>query len=133
MGGYFKWIALFILFFALLLAINFYIGYNNQSISANNKIEKSKYSETKQLMIKNGCLQCHGNNFEGTVMAPGFVETKYFWNCSELIKYLKNTSDFEKDKRVGNFKEMYRSLMPSYAELSSSEINDIAELILSIK
>jgi len=87
------------------------------------------YASTgKQLVIENGCMECH--NIMGKKLAPAFMGTakkniKMFGKDAKvnIIKGIKNGSK----GKYGNFKH---TEMPSFEYLKSSELNLISNWIL---
>jgi len=83
---------------------------------------------TKQL----GCISCHGENLQGTQMAPALVSISKNWTRDGLINYLRNPSSYSGGARFDEYREKYKStIMPSYGNRDVKELGRIAEFLLT--
>ncbi|HOI28664.1 MAG TPA: cytochrome c [Melioribacteraceae bacterium] len=84
------------------------------------------------LIKQSGCVACHGQNMEGTKMAPALAGLKEFWSRDGLINYLRNPSSYSGDKRFQDYKLQYRNIvMPSYGNLDVKDLGKMADYLLS--
>jgi mono/diheme cytochrome c family protein len=68
-------------------------------------------------IFKDDCLRCHSINLQGGVLGPELNIPKNileYWTRSNLIEFIKNSESFRA-----------RSKMPSFPNLSSSQIEDV--------
>lgn len=98
--------------------------------------QASQQSETDAdgftLLKQSGCITCHGQNLEGTNMAPELVNIKEFWTRDKLINYLRNPSSYSSDKRFQEYKEKYKNIiMPSYGNLDVKDLGKMADYLLT--
>ncbi len=83
---------------------------------------------TKQL----GCISCHGDNLQGTQMAPALVNISTNWTRDGLINYLRNPSSYSGGARFDEYRKKYKStIMPSYGNRDVKELGRIAEFLLT--
>ncbi len=89
------------------------------------------FAQTAQeLVLKNGCLECHA--VASKKLAPAFAgiakKNKKLHNInaqSIILKSIKNGS-------IGKYRKFSNSQMPSYKNLTNKELNIISEYILSL-
>ena len=83
---------------------------------------------TKQL----GCISCHGDNLQGTQMAPAIENISKNWTRDGLINYLRKPSSYSGGARFDEYREKYKStMMPSYGNRDVKELGRIAEFLLT--
>jgi len=83
---------------------------------------------TKQL----GCISCHGDNLQGTQMAPALENISKNWTRDGLINYLRNPSSYSGGARFDEYREKFKStIMPSYGNRDVKELGRIAEFLLT--
>jgi|YNPMSStandDraft_2_1061718.scaffolds.fasta_scaffold00237_17 cytochrome c551/c552 len=127
------WIAVFIGIFIVLFLINQATEEEKISI-AESQIgqNKNQNSEIVKLLEDQNCLACHGQNLEGTSMAPSLQNLKEYWkNEEDLIAYLENPDKFMKEERFIDYKKKYKTIMPPYNNLSKDKLKQIVNYLLS--
>ncbi|MEW6508714.1 MAG: cytochrome c [Bacteroidota bacterium] len=134
-----KWMSAFLVLFLVLFILNRVTkkeevihhpmneSYNNQSA------EKTEQDLDGFTLIKqNGCITCHGQNLEGTNMAPAITGLDEFWSRDKLINYLRNPSSYSGDKRFKEYRLKYKNIvMPSYGNLDVKDLGKIADYLLT--
>jgi mono/diheme cytochrome c family protein len=84
------------------------------------------------LIKQTGCTSCHGDNLQGTKLAPALAEIKKFWSRDALINYLRNPQSYSRDARFDEYREKYRNvIMPSYGNIDVKELGRMAEYLLT--
>lgn len=134
-----KWMSAFLVLFLVL----FVLGRITQKddvvthpISENYQNQSSQQSEADvdafTLIKQNGCVTCHGQNLEGTNMAPALISLNEFWTRDKLINYLRNPSSYSGDKRFQEYKLKYKNIvMPSYGNVDVKDLGRMAEYLLT--
>lgn len=134
-----KWMSAFLGLFLIL----FIIGRVTQKdehvphMMDENYVSQSSQQEKQDLdglsLIKqNGCLTCHGQELEGTKMAPAIVSLKENWSRDGLINYLRNPSSYSGDKRFQEYKLKYKNIvMPSYGNLDVKDLGKMADYLIT--
>jgi cytochrome c553 len=102
-------------------------GYNEQT-AQQNETDIDGFTLIKQ----NGCVTCHGQNLEGTNMAPAIAGMSEFWSRDKLINYLRNPSSYSGDKRFQEYKLKYKNIvMPSYGNLDVKDLGKMVDYLLT--
>lgn len=132
-----KWVAAFLALFLVLLII----GKLTKKEDSEDSVMQQMMQKTEQtqqeadgltLIQQNRCLNCHGENLQGTQMAPALSNLKEFWDRDKLINYLRNPSSFGTDKRFVDYKEKYQNIiMPSYNNIDVKNLGKIADYLLT--
>jgi hypothetical protein len=79
-----------------------------------------------------GCTSCHGDNLQGSKLAPQLVNLKQFWTRDALINYLRNPQSYSRDVRFDDYRSKYKNvIMPSYGNIDVKELGKIAEYLLT--
>ncbi len=79
-----------------------------------------------------GCTSCHGDNLQGSKLAPQLVNLKQFWTRDALINYLRNPQSYSRDVRFDEYRSKYKNvIMPSYGNIDVKELGKIAEYLLT--
>jgi len=106
-----------------------------QSMSGQNSRQSAKVSSNADgptLMQEIGCVSCHGDDLNGTQMAPALSEIKKNWSRDELINYLRNPSSYNGGKRFDDYRATYKNvIMPSFSNIDVKELGKIADYLLS--
>ncbi|MFA3782286.1 cytochrome c [Melioribacteraceae bacterium 4301-Me] len=133
-----KWLAAFLVVFVVL----FLIGRATKKEETPSQIPMGMLSETEQsvnenadgktLTVQLGCISCHGENLEGTKLAPSLEFVKNNWMRDNLINYLRNPSSYAGDKRFEGYRAKYPNvIMPSYNNIDVKDLGKIADYLLS--
>ncbi|MBS3944121.1 MAG: cytochrome c [Melioribacter sp.] len=134
-----KWMSAFLVLFLVLFILSRFTmkeevvhhamneGYSEQT-AQQNPTELDGFTLIKQ----NGCITCHGQNLEGTNMAPAIAGMKEFWSRDKLINYLRNPSSYSGDKRFQEYKLKYKNIvMPSYGNLDVKDLGKMVDYLLT--
>lgn len=134
-----KWMSAFLGLFLIL----FIIGRLTQKdehiphMMDENYMAQSSQQENQEpdgfaLIKQNGCITCHGQDLEGTKMAPAIVGLKENWSREGLINYLRNPSSYSGDKRFQEYKLKYKNIvMPSYGNLDVKDLGRMSDYLLT--
>ncbi|MCX7797187.1 MAG: cytochrome c [Melioribacter sp.] len=131
-----KWLAAFLgLFIVLFLLGRITNNKNEASVNENKYAEKTMQSNEQkdglQLIQENGCTACHGQNLEGSNIAPALVNIKKYWDRDNLINYLRNPSSFSND-RLKQYRLKYKNIiMPSFNNLDIKDLGKIADYLMT--
>ncbi|MCK9279989.1 MAG: cytochrome c [Melioribacteraceae bacterium] len=133
-----KWVAAFLGLFLIIFLIGRFtqkdemsmIPEDNAYMGEENK-EQSNKPAGLVLIEQNGCQSCHGEDFNGTTLAPALASLKDHWDRDGLINYLRNPSSYSGDKRFEAYKAQYRSIMPSYGNVDVKDLGKIADFLLT--
>lgn len=134
-----KWMSAFLVLFLVLFILSRFTmkeevvhhamneGYSEQT-AQQNPTELDGFTLIKQ----NGCITCHGQNLEGTNMAPAIAGMNEFWSRDKLINYLRNPSSYSGDKRFQEYKLKYKNIvMPSYGNLDVKDLGKMVDYLLT--
>lgn len=133
-----KWVLSFLAVFTVLLIATWITmsddsESNNSSQMSSNMEQSNVQDENLALFSKSGCVTCHGADLTGTAMAPSLVSVKEFWKRDALINYLRNPSSYSTDKRFVEYKQQYKSIMPSYNNVDVKDLGKMADYLLQLK
>ncbi len=133
-----KWILSFLGVFVILLVLTWITmsdesNSNTQPQMSSNMEQSNVQDENLALFSKTGCVACHGADLTGTAMAPSLVNVKEFWKRDALINYLRNPSSYSTDKRFVEYKQQFKSIMPSYNNVDVKDLGKMADYLLQLK
>lgn len=84
------------------------------------------------LISRLGCTSCHGENLEGTKLAPQLVQISEHWSRDGLLNYLRNPSAYNGDARFDAYRQTYKNVvMPSYGNIDVKELGKIADYLMT--
>jgi len=89
--------------------------------------------EGKLLIDRLNCVTCHGADLRGTPMGPTLYALSEHYDREQLINYLRNPADYVEEGRLKEFKEKYRSIMPSYGNQDVKDLGKISDYLLRLK
>ena len=79
-----------------------------------------------------GCVSCHGEDLNGSQLAPALANLKQFWTRDALINYLRNPQSYSRDVRFDAYRAKYKNvIMPSYGNIDVKELGKISEYLLT--
>jgi mono/diheme cytochrome c family protein len=94
----------------------------------------SENLSAKELVVKLGCISCHGNDLQGTRMGPNLHNVSEYWGRDKLISYLRNPGSFAGTDRYQELKEKYPGMiMPSFSNIDVKDLGKIADYLLELK
>jgi cytochrome c553 len=83
------------------------------------------------LITKLGCRNCHGQDLQGTRMAPSLAGLKQYWSKDQLTNYLRNPSSYRDSERFKEYEQQYPNMvMPSFNNINVQELGKISEYLL---
>jgi mono/diheme cytochrome c family protein len=132
-----KWISVFLGLFLVLFILgratkkDDSANYMNENYSSATTSESERIEDGLTLIKKNGCIVCHGQELNGSKMAPALIDIKKHWSRDGLINYLRNPSAY-KDDRFDEFRLKYpKIVMPSYNNIDVKDLGKIADYLLT--
>lgn len=61
------------------------------------------------------CVQCHGDNLQGTVTGPPLRDLDQHWSEAKLVVYLQDPRAYiETDERLQALRRKYKTEMPAF-------------------
>jgi len=134
-----KWMSAFLVLFLVLFILGRVTKKEeivNHPVTENYQNQSSQQTESDldgfTLIKQNGCITCHGQNLEGTNMAPALANLNQFWSRDKLINYLRNPSSYSNDKRFKEYKLKYKNIvMPSYGNLDVKDLGKMVDYLLT--
>ena len=85
----------------------------------------------EELFSSFGCANCHGEDLNGTKLAPALVNLKQFWGRDNLINYLRNPSSFMDNERFKEYRIKYPgAMMPAYGNKDIKQLGKLADYLL---
>lgn len=130
-----KWLAAFLGLFIILFILGRITKPKEEPAVAANYVEKTMQSNEEKdgltLIRENGCTACHGQNLEGSKIAPALVQINKHWDRESLINYLRNPSSYS-NERLKQFRVQYKNIvMPSFNNLDVKDLGKIADYLLT--
>src|SRR3989339_1811739 len=132
-----KWVAAFLGLFLILFLLGRITRKEEEAMPptmgqmGQQATQTSEDADGQTLTKQIGCITCHGENLQGTQMAPALVSISKNWTRDGLINYLRNPSSYSGGARFDEYREKYKStIMPSYGNRDVKELGRIAEFLL---
>lgn len=133
-----KWVAAFLGLFLILFILGRVTKEDeNVPVMNENYTPQQSQSSTQDadgltLIRQNGCFTCHGQELDGTKMAPALVNIKEHWTRDALINYLRNPRAYSGDERFEEYRERYKGIvMPSYGNLDIKDLGKIVDYLIA--
>ncbi len=133
-----KWIAAFLGLFLLLFLLGRLTRKEEESMPpmmgqmSNQSAQVSGDADGKTLTQQVGCISCHGEDLQGTQIAPALANLKEHWTRDALINYLRNPSSYSGDKRFEQYRAQYKNVvMPSFNNLDVKMLGKLADYLMT--
>lgn len=132
-----KWVAAFLCLFLVLLILGRLTRKDEPStppmmMGMGQQTQTSADADGPTLIKQIGCISCHGDNLQGTGLAPALADIKNNWTRDALINYLRNPSAYSGGSRFDEYRAKYKNVtMPSYGNRDVKELGKIAEYLLT--
>lgn len=133
-----KWVALFLGLFLILFLLGRLTREDEEqnhpmtTMEGEQSIEASGDVDPLTMIKQIGCISCHGDNLQGTKLAPALAGLKQFWSRDALINYLRNPQSYSRDARFDDYRVKYRNvIMPSYGNIDVKELGKISDYLLT--
>lgn len=133
-----KWVAAFLgLFLILFLLSRVTKNETAESHPMGNMPAMGNETSTEEadapaLLSRLGCTSCHGENLEGTKLAPQLVQISKYWSRDALLNYLRNPSSYNGDARFDAYRQQYKNIvMPSFGNIDVKELGKIADYLMT--
>jgi cytochrome c553 len=130
-----KWIAAFLGLFIILFIIGRVTRKEDDTSNTamgQMTTQTSQDADGKTLIQRSGCVSCHGEDLNGTQVAPALTGLKEHWTRDALINYLRNPSSYNGDKRFDEYRMKYKNaVMPSYGNLDVKDLGKISDYLLA--
>jgi cytochrome c2 len=132
------WAAAFLALFVLLFILERATNKNEpeRNPAANNPVPQTNMTSENatpvELIGRLGCVNCHGQDLNGTKMGPNLKNISQYWSRDKLINYLRNPSSFMSSDRFKEYqKEFPGTMMPSFGNIDVKELGKVADYLLS--
>jgi len=133
-----KWVALFLGLFLILFLLGRLTREQNDinhpipEMTGEQQDQASGDVDGLTIIKRTGCISCHGENLQGSKLAPALADLKQFWTRDALINYLRNPQSYSRDVRFDDYRTKYRNvIMPSYGNIDVKELGKIADYLLT--
>lgn len=133
-----KWVAAFLSLFLILFLLGRITRKEVQTMPSTmgqmgqQTTQTSSAADGQTLTKQLGCINCHGENLQGTQTAPALANISKNWTRDGLINYLRNPSSYSGGSRFDEFREKYKNtIMPSFENRDVKELGRIAEFLLT--
>lgn len=130
-----KWVAAFLGLFLILFLLGRLTRKEEAEMPTTMGMQQNQPSENVDgltLIKQIGCISCHGDNLQGSKLAPALVNLKKFWSRDALINYLRNPQSYSRDVRFDEYRAKYRNvIMPAYSNIDVKELGKISEYLLT--
>ena len=85
----------------------------------------------EELISSFGCVNCHGQNLDGTNQAPALRDISQKFSRDDLISYLRNPNSFMSGDRFKEYRKQYPNvIMPNYGNKDVKSLGKIADYLL---
>ncbi len=104
--------------------------------SCGQKAAKPEAAENtgKELFSAKNCVMCHGENGEGRSSAPSLHGLRQYYTKEQLVEYFRDPSAYsDKTPRLAERRGMYPRMMPSFRNAEQSELEQLADYVLSLE
>jgi len=133
------WVSVFLVLFILLFILGRLTKKEEapprdlSTTMSNQTTEESTTELSAEQLVKNfGCVNCHGNDFVGTQIAPALKNLTEYWGKESLLSYLRNPNNFMNDDRFIEYKKKYPGqIMPSYGNKNIKDLGKIVDYLLA--
>lgn len=130
-----KWVAAFLGLFLILFLLGRLTRKEEAQMPQTMGMQQTQPSgnvDGLTLIKQTGCTSCHGDNLEGSKLAPALVNIKKYWSRDALINYLRNPQSYSRDVRFDDYRAKYKNvIMPSYGNIDVKELGKISEYLLT--
>lgn len=130
-----KWVAAFLGLFLILFLLGRLTRKEEEQMPPMMGGQPAQISEDVDgftLIKQTGCISCHGENLEGSQLAPALVNIKKYWSRDALINYLRNPQSYSRDVRFDDYRAKYKNvIMPSYGNIDVKELGKISDYLLT--
>lgn len=133
-----KWVGIFLAVFILLFVLTRFFkedSIDNEQVSFyGDEIAEQESPEGLTLLNNIGCTACHGDNVQGTKLAPALNTANEYWDRDDLINYLRNPASYQDSDRLADYKKLYPNIiMPAYNNIDVKDLGKIADYLLSLE
>jgi mono/diheme cytochrome c family protein len=130
-----KWVAAFLGLFLVLFLLGRLTRKEEEHIPSSMGEQSTQTSANVDgltLIKQTGCISCHGDNLQGSKLAPALINIKKFWSRDALINYLRNPQSYSRDIRFDDYRTKYKNvIMPSYGNIDVKELGKISDYLLT--
>ncbi|NOX66326.1 MAG: cytochrome c [Chlorobi bacterium] len=132
-----KWVSIFLVLFVILLALSKLTSRNEDETTNSsdkyNSTQTEQMSQAEILISNNKCMDCHGQNLDGSASGPSLAKVGQNWTKEDLLTFLKNPPAFSDDPRIQQYKGKYRKSMPAVDKMNDNELNILADHLMNLK
>ena len=129
------WVASFLVLFILLFILG-RITKKEETIKniPQGEIMNQTTSENlsaEELIVSFGCVNCHGQQLQGTIQGPSLKYVDQFFSRDELINYLRNPQSFMSSERFKKYREKFPNvMMPNFSNKDVKDLGRLADYLL---
>lgn len=129
------WVASFLVLFIILFIIGRLTKEEEQfkPVTNSNMPEQntSENLSAEDLISSFGCVNCHGQDLNGTSQGPALVQISQKFSREELIAYLRNPNSFQSGKRFQEYRKQYPNvIMPNFGNKDVKSLGKITDYLL---
>lgn len=90
-------------------------------------------SSAEKLFTQQGCVTCHGDHGQGSMLGPSLTGASAHWTREQLVAYLADPQGYAaKDPRLSKQGLKYFQPMPTFKMLAPEELASLAEYVLKL-
>ena len=88
----------------------------------------------EELIVNFGCVNCHGQQLQGTMQGPELKNLSQYYSRKDLISYLRNPQSFMSSERLREYKEQFPNvMMPNFSNKNIKDLGKLADYLLERK
>lgn len=117
----------------VVLAVIFaFLGCSETTGSEEPAVDQAAVERGRQVYLAEDCGACHGQELEGTDMAPALLDVADLWSPDRLAAYLIDPSvDADSNPRLADVTERYELEMPGVQEASEDQVADLITFLMN--
>lgn len=94
----------------------------------------SENLSAEELIVNFRCVNCHGQQLQGTMQGPSLKYVGQFFSRDELINYLRNPQSFMSSERFKKYREKFPNvMMPNFSNKDVKDLGKLADYLLGLK
>jgi mono/diheme cytochrome c family protein len=88
----------------------------------------------KEMIVNFGCVNCHGQELQGTIQGPALKNLSQYYSRKDLISYLRNPQSFMSSARLREYREQFPNvMMPNFSNKNIKDLGKLADYLLGRK
>lgn len=94
----------------------------------------SKNLTAEEMIVNFGCVNCHGQELQGTMQGPALKNLSQYYSRKDLISYLRNPQSFMSSARLREYREQFPNvMMPNFSNKNIKDLGKLADYLLGRK